>query len=100
MTPILPVYVTYAILLDYLALAVMLPRLHFGLRFLVLFVQTLVLFAVGILAPDIYFGAFSPLDTLVGDLNAWMVGALGFIVSFPVAVVAWVIRKLMARREA
>jgi len=100
MTAFLPVYVTYLVLLDYLALAVLVPRLHFGLRLLVLVLQTAVFFLVGILAPDIYFGAFPPLDSAVGDLNAWMVGVLGFVVALPVAVVAWLVRRVGHRRSA
>ncbi len=100
MTAFLPVYVTCLVLLDYLALAVLLPRIHFGLRFLVLVLQTAVFFAVGILAPDIYFAAFPPLDTLVGDLNAWMVGVLGFLVALPAAVVVWLVRTVRDRRSS
>lgn len=98
MTADLPVLVTYLILLDFVLLAVVAPRLHFGIRFAALFGQAFVLGVLGVVAPDVYFGAFPPLDEVLGSFNGWMLGIMAFVISFPVAVVAWGIRRLMGRK--
>jgi len=97
MTADLPVWVTWLVLAAFVVLALVPPRLHFGLRFLAILGLAAVLFVLGLLAPDVYFGAFPPLDDLMGSLNGWMVGVLGFIVGAPVAVVAWGVRKFLGR---
>lgn len=91
----LPVWVTWLVLLAFVLLALWPPRLHFGLRFLALFGLAAALFILGVLAPDVYFGAFPPLDELMGSLNGWMVGVMGFILGVPVAVLAWGLRRLL-----
>ena len=98
MTADLPVLVTYLILLDFLILALLPLRLHFGICFAAIFGQAFLLAVLGVLAPVVYFGAFPPLDEALGSFNGWMLGFLAFLVSFPVALVAWGIRRLLGRK--
>ena len=98
MTADLPVLVTYLILLDFLILALLPLRLHFGISFAALFGQAFLLGVLGVVAPDVYFGAFPPLDEVLGSFNGWMLGILAFALSFPLSVVAWGIRKVMGRK--
>lgn len=100
MNAFLPLWVTYLALVVFVLLAVVPPRLHFGLRLLVLFVLAGLLLALGVLAPDVYFEAFPPLDEAVGSFNGWMIGAMGLVLSLPVALVAWGIRKVLAGRAS
>lgn len=96
----LPVWVTYLVLGIFILVAVVPPRLHFGIRFLILLALFGVLFLLGLLAPDVYFGAFPPLDEMMGSLNGWMVGVMGFVLALPIALVGWGIRKLVDRRAS
>ncbi|MGI5843949.1 MAG: hypothetical protein ACOX9B_07235 [Candidatus Xenobium sp.] len=95
----LPVWVTWLVLTAFVLLALFPTRLHFALRFLALFGFAAALFILGVLAPDVYFGAFPPLDDMMGSLNGWIVGLMGFLVGVPVAVLAWGIRRLLTRRQ-
>lgn len=92
-----PVYGTILILLLFLVLAVFPPRLHFGIRFASLVGLTGVLLLIGVFLPDVYFAAFPPITDVLEDLNGWMVAILAFAVSLPVALITWVIRKVMSR---
>lgn len=98
----LPTYATILLLLVFLAAAIFPPRLHFGIRFLVLLGMAVVAWLLGNKF-ELYFpipGLPEDTEFPISMLDLQLFAYVGFILSFIVAVIAWIVRKVMGRGAA
>lgn len=95
-------FATIAILLLFVLLAIFPPRLHFGIRFLLLVGLAGLMWILGAyVLQDMYFPVpFAPEDFIFAELDLAFLSIICFALGFVVAVLTWIVRKLFGGRAA
>lgn len=95
-------FATLAIILLFVLVAIFPPRLHFGIRFLVLVGLAGLMWVLGaFVLQDLYFPVpFAPEDFIFAELDLALLSIVCFLIGFLVAVFTWIVRKLFGGRGA